>query len=60
MHGVDRPLGCATALPHRSVEDVLVATLNAALVEPAGLSTDLANELAAMSLLSDKALWAAT
>lgn len=50
----------AAALTHRSVEDVLIATVNAALAEPPGLPTDLANELAAMSLLSDEALWAAT
>ncbi len=49
----------AAELAHRSVEDVLVATVNAALVEPAGLPPDLANELAAMHLFSDDALWAA-
>jgi hypothetical protein len=50
----------AAMLTHRSVEDVLVATLNAALAEPPDLPTDLANELAAMHLFSDEALWAAT
>jgi hypothetical protein len=49
----------AADLTHRSVEEVLVATVNVALVEPPGLPTDLANELAAMHLLSDEALWAA-
>jgi len=49
----------AAKLTHRSVEEVLVATVNAALVEPPGLPADLANELAAMHLLSDEALWAA-
>jgi len=47
-------------LTHRSVEDVLVTTVNAALVEPPGLPTDLTNELAAMHLLSDEALQAMT
>ena len=46
-------------LTHRSVEEVLVATVNTALVEPPGLPADLANELAAMHFFSDKALWAA-
>jgi hypothetical protein len=50
----------AARLTHRSVEDVLVATLNATLVEPPDLPTELANELAAMHLFSDEALWAAT
>lgn len=50
----------AARLTHRSVEDVLVATLNAALVETPDLPTDLATELAAMHLFSDEALWAAT
>lgn len=50
----------AARLTHRSVEDVLVATLNAALVEPPDVPTELANELAAMHLFSDEALWAAT
>ncbi|MBN1429365.1 MAG: hypothetical protein JXB07_13410 [Anaerolineae bacterium] len=46
-------------LTHRSVEDVLAATVDAVLVAPAGLPTDLANELAAMQVFSDEALWAA-
>jgi len=46
-------------LTHRSVGEVLVTTVNVALVEPPGLPADLANELAAMQLLSDEALWAA-
>lgn len=48
----------AAELTHRSVEDVLVTTVNAALVEPPGLPTDLTNELAAMHLFSDEALQA--
>jgi len=46
----------AAELTHRSVEDVLVTTVNAALVEPPDLPTDLTNELAAMHLFSDEAL----
>jgi len=49
----------AAQLTHRSVEEVLIATVNVALAEPPGLPTDLSNELAAMSLFSDEALWAA-
>jgi len=49
----------AAELTHRSVGEVLVATVNVALVEPPGLPADLANELAAMHLLSDEALRAA-
>jgi hypothetical protein len=49
----------AAELTHRSVGEVLVTTVNVALVEPPGLPADLAKELAAMNLLSDEALWAA-
>lgn len=49
----------AAQLTRRSVEDVLVSTVNAALVAPPNLPTDLANELAAMHLFSDEALQAA-
>jgi len=49
----------AAELTHRPIEEVLVATVNVALVEPPGLPAELANELAAMNLLSDEALWAA-
>jgi hypothetical protein len=49
----------AAELTHRSVEEVLIAMVNAVLVEPPGLPADLANELAAMYLFSDEALWAA-
>jgi hypothetical protein len=55
-----RKLQQAANLTHRSVEDLLVATVNAALPELPDLPDDLANELAAMQLLSDDALWAAT
>jgi len=50
----------AAELTHRTIEDVLVTTVNAALVEHPDLPTDLANELSAMHLFSDEALWAAT
>lgn len=50
----------AAQLTHRTVEEVLATTVNAALVEPPDLPADLANELAAMHLFSDEALWAAT
>jgi hypothetical protein len=46
-------------ITHRSVEDVLASTLDAVLVAPADLPDDLANELAAMQVFSDEALWAA-
>jgi hypothetical protein len=49
----------AAELTHRSVEDVLAATVNVALVTDASLPADLANELAAMMLFSDDALWSA-
>ena len=39
---------------------MLVATLNAALVAPPDIPGDVAEELAAMNLFSDEALWAAT
>ncbi len=49
----------AAKLTHRSVEDLLTTTVNAALIEPPGLPTKIANELAAMHLFSDEALLAA-
>ena len=49
----------AAQLTRRSVEEVLASTVNAALVEPPDLPTDLANELAALHLFSDEALQAA-
>ncbi|MGE0824782.1 MAG: hypothetical protein AB7G75_24985 [Candidatus Binatia bacterium] len=47
-------------LTHRSVEDVTVTSLEAALPVIQDLPSDVANELAAMHLFSDEALWAAT
>jgi hypothetical protein len=44
---------------HRSVEDVLTTTVNAALPSTPDIPTDLANDLAAMILFSDESLKAA-
>lgn len=43
-----------------SVDEVLTNTINATLIAPPGLPDDLAGELAAMRLLSDRALQTAT
>lgn len=53
-------LKCAADLTHRSVEEVTVTSLEAALPVMQTLPPDVGNELAAMHLLSDEALWAAT
>jgi hypothetical protein len=53
-------LKCAADLTHRSVEELAAAALEAALPLPPALPPDIANELAAMHLFSDEALWAAT
>jgi hypothetical protein len=45
---------------HRTVEDVLATTINVALPLESDLPIELADELAAMTLFSDQALWAAT
>lgn len=50
----------AADLTHRSVEDVAVTSLEAALPAASNLPVAIANELAAMHLFSDEALWAAT
>jgi len=50
----------AADLTHRSVEDVTVTSLEAALPVEQNLPPDVANELAALHLFSDEALWAAT
>ena len=47
-------------LTHRSVEDVAVTSLEVALPTDQDLPADIADELAAMRLFSDKVLWAAT
>ena len=48
-----RKLERAAELTYRSVGDILVSTIDATLVAPPNLPSDLANELAAMHLLSD-------
>ncbi len=50
----------AADLTHRSVEDVAVTSLDAVLPVMPDLPLDVANDLAAMHLFSDDALWAAT
>jgi len=45
---------------HRSVEDVLATTVNVSLPPQPGLPESLADELTAMQLFNDEALWAAT
>jgi len=50
----------AADLTHRSVEDLAVTSLEAALPVMQDLPLDVAPDLAAMHLFSDKALWAAT
>ena len=44
---------------HRSVEDVLATTVNAALPQTPGVPADVADDLAALSVFSDAALWTA-
>ena len=46
-------------LTYRSVDDVLASTVSAALAAPPDVPSELADELAAMHVLSDEALWAA-
>lgn len=55
-----RKLQRAAELTYRPLDEVLASTLNALLVAPPGLPTALADELAAMHVLSDDALWSAT
>lgn len=54
-----RRLKRAAELTYRTVDEVVTTTLDAALTAPSDLPTDLADELAAMHLLGDEALWAA-
>ena len=49
----------AAELTHRSVEDVLASTVNAALPPDPSLPAELIDDLAALALFSDDALWAA-
>jgi hypothetical protein len=55
-----RRLRRAAELTHRSVEDVLTTTVDAALPSAPNLPQDLADDLAALAMFSDDALWAAT
>lgn len=55
-----RRLRRAAELTYRSVEDVLTTTVDAALSPSPDLPEDLANDLAAMMMFSDAALWAAS
>ena len=54
-----RKLRRAAELTHRSVDEIVTSTIQAALVAPPDLPPELSDELAAMHLLSDDALWAA-
>jgi hypothetical protein len=49
----------AAELTHRSVEEIAATTLDAALPSHPNLPAEIANELAAMQVFSDDALWAA-
>jgi hypothetical protein len=53
-------LNSAARLTHRSVDEIVAATVDAALTANANLPGELEAELAAMHLFSDDALWAAT
>ena len=47
-------------MTHRPIEDVLATTVNVALPQAPDLPPQLADDLAAMMMFSDEALWAAT
>ncbi len=49
----------AAELTHRSVEDVLASTVNVALPPDPTLPAEVVDDLAALALFSDEALWAA-
>jgi hypothetical protein len=55
-----RKLKRAAELTYRSVDEILVSAINATLIAPPDLPSELAEELAALHVLSDEALWAAT
>lgn len=56
---VYRRLKQIAEITHRSVEDVLIATVNSALPLEPGWPVEVADELAAMNMFNDDALWAA-
>ncbi len=53
-----RRLKRASELTYRPVNEILVSAINAALIAPPNLPIELAEELGALNLLSDEALWA--
>ena len=53
-------LKCAASLTHRSVEEIAAASFESALPPDPNLPDEVADELAAMHVFSDEALWAAT
>ena len=54
-----RKLERAAALTHRSIEEIAATSLEAVLPTTSGVSSEMANELAAMRVFSDDALRAA-
>lgn len=50
----------AAALTYRTVDDVLASVVDTTLQAPPDLPPDLANEIAAMTLFTDDALWSAS
>lgn len=54
-----RRLRRVAEVTHRSVEDVLATTVDAALPQTPGVPAEVADDLAALALFSDAALWAA-
>jgi hypothetical protein len=53
-----RRLKRASELTYRPVNEILVSAIDAALITPPNLPIELAEELGALNLLSDEALWA--
>jgi len=53
-------LKCAASLTHRSVEDIAATSIESVLPPDPDLPNEVADELAAMHVFSDEALWAAT
>ena len=55
-----RHLQRLSEITHRPVENLVITTINVALPLDPSLPTEVANELAGMTMLSDEALWAAS
>jgi hypothetical protein len=53
-----RRLKRASELTYRPVNEILVSAIDAALIAPPNFPIELAEELGALNLLSDEALWA--